>query len=89
MQSISKKVYDVIQNSQGDILNKFYSEFCRYQNTDSKSLGIVLTPHHIVELMIKLLNIQSNESFIDLCSGTGSFGKEACKYCSSITSIEY
>lgn len=27
--------------------------------------------------MIKLLNISSNDIFVDLCSGTGSFMKEA------------
>jgi hypothetical protein len=39
-----------------------------YSNTDSKSLGIVLTPPHIVELMVKLLDINDNDIVLDLCT---------------------
>ncbi|MDZ7867929.1 MAG: N-6 DNA methylase [Rheinheimera sp.] len=63
-----------------DLLNQFYSEFVKYSNTDGKSLGIVLTPDHIVKLMVKLLNIKSNDIVLDLCTGTGSFILEALKY---------
>ncbi len=62
-----------------DLINEFYSEFVKYGNTDGKSLGIVLTPHHIVELMIHMLNISADDIFLDLCSGTGSFVLEAHK----------
>ena len=67
-------------NPSNDLLNEFYSEFVKYNNSDGKSLGIVLTPHHIVELMIKLLDIQEDDIFLDLCSGTGSFPIESLKY---------
>jgi type I restriction enzyme M protein len=63
-----------------DLLNEFYTEFVKYSNTDSKSLGIVLTPAHIVSLMIRLLNINKNDIVLDLCTGTGSFLCEALKY---------
>ena len=65
------------QGSNIDLLNVFYTEFVRYNNTDSKSLGIVLTPPYIVQLMVKLLNIQPNDVVLDLCTGTGSFIWEA------------
>lgn len=68
------------ENPNNDLLNYFYSEFVKYQNTDSKSLGIVLTPDYIVKLMIELLQLNENDIFIDLCSGTGSFPIEALKY---------
>lgn len=63
-----------------DLLNKFYSEFVRYNNTDGKSLGIVLTPSHIVELMVRLLDINSDDVILDLCTGTGSYLIESYKY---------
>ncbi len=68
------------QNPSVDLLNEFYSEFVKYSNTDSKSLGIVLTPPHIVELMVKMLNITEDDIVLDLCTGTGSFLLEALKY---------
>lgn len=63
-----------------DLLNEFYSRFIKYGNTDSKSLGIVLTPPHIVAIMTKLMNINNNDVVLDLCTGTGSFLIEAHKY---------
>jgi predicted RNA methylase len=63
-----------------DLLNEFYNEFVRYNNTDGKSLGIVLTPPHIVKLMCELLSIQSDDTVLDLCTGTGSFLLEAYTY---------
>jgi predicted RNA methylase len=83
-----KNIYD--QNPSMDLLNQFYSEFVKYSNTDSKSLGIVLTPDHIVKLMIKLLDINHKDTFLDLCTGTGSFPLEALRYNpESIIACEY
>lgn len=73
-----KKIYD--QHPSIDLLNEFYNEFIQYNNTDSKSLGIVLTPPHIVSLMVDLLDIQPDDILLDLCTGTGSFLLEAAKY---------
>lgn len=70
-----KTIYE--QQPSIDLLNEFYSEFIRYGNTDSKSLGIVLTPPHIVTIMVKLMNINNNDVVLDLCTGTGSFLMEA------------
>jgi len=63
-----------------DILNLFYNEFVKYYNTDSKSLGIVLTPDYICELMVRLLDIKKNDVVLDLCAGTGSFLWKTLKY---------
>ena len=73
-----KHIYE--KNPSLDLLNEFYSEFIKYSNTDTKSLGIVLTPPHIVEIMTKMLNISNNDIVLDLCTGTGSFILEAHKY---------
>jgi len=78
---IIKLVHNVtINNNSIDLLNKFYKEFIKYNNSDGKSLGIVLTPEHIVQLMIELLEINENDIFLDLCTGTGSFPLETLKY---------
>ena len=51
--------------------------------------GIVLTPPHIVKLMIHLLDIKPTDNFIDLCSGTGSFAMEAHRQgCKNSLSVE-
>lgn len=89
--NIINMVKNVLNNNPSiDLMNYFYSEFVSYNNTDGKSLGIVLTPSHIVKLMIRMLNIDNNDVFLDLCSGTGSFTLEALKYNPQKTiTIEY
>lgn len=72
------EIYD--RNPSVDLLNMFYSEFVRYNNSDGKSLGIVLTPPHIVSIMTRLLDVSPTDVVLDLCSGTGSFLLEAMKY---------
>ena len=69
-----------------DVLNQFYSEFMIYNATPKK--GIVLTPHDIVELMVKELNIKPGESVMDCCTGTGSFLIEASKYTDNLIGCE-
>jgi predicted RNA methylase len=81
--TLTNMLYDTIKNYKNndfDLLNKFYKEFTSYYSTDSKSLGIVLTPEHIIKIMIKILNINENDIFLDLCCGTGSFPCETLKY---------
>lgn len=60
-----------------DIINIFYQTIMKNCKKDSKVNGIVLTPSHIVKFMIKLLNIQNNDTILDICTGTGSFLLEA------------
>jgi predicted RNA methylase len=58
---------------------------------DGKSLGIVLTPPHIISLMIDLLDLNETDIFLDICSGTGSFALEAYRKCNvkMLISCEY
>lgn len=71
---IKSKVYAAIcNNTPDDVLGRFYGEFLRYSGGDGKGLGIVLTPSHITQLMVDLLNIQLNDKVLDPCCGTGGF----------------
>ena len=69
-----------------DILNQFYSEFVAY--VEEPEVGIVLTPHDIVELMVRELDIKKGESIADFCTGTGSFLIEASKYTDKLIGCE-
>ena len=71
-----------------DILKQFYNEFMIYDKNNDSACGIVLTPHDIVELMIKSLNIKKGESVADFCTGTGSFLVEASKYTNNLIGCE-
>jgi predicted RNA methylase len=73
-------ILEIPLDTKVDLLNLFYAEFVKYSNTDSKSLGIVLTPPHIVALMVELLDIRDDDVVLDLCTGTGSFLLEALRY---------
>ena len=80
-----------IKNYNNDIINQFYSEFMIYDkkgNNQKTKKGIVLTPHDIVELMIKELNIKKGESVADFCTGTGSFLIEASNYTDDLIGCE-
>jgi predicted RNA methylase len=78
--TLSKWLVDNLKDFDGDLLNLFYTEFVKYGGSDNKSLGIVLTPDYIVELMVRMLEIKNTDTVIDLCTGTGSFLCEALKY---------
>jgi predicted RNA methylase len=67
-------------NENIDVLNYFYNEFVKYNNTDSKSLGIVLTPDYICDIMVELLDIKNDDIILDLCTGIGSFLWKTMKY---------
>ena len=69
-----------------DVLNQFYSEFMFYNAKPKK--GIVLTPHDIVELMVRELNIKQGESVMDCCTGTGTFLIEASRYTDNLIGCE-
>jgi type I restriction-modification system DNA methylase subunit len=76
-----KMIFNIYEkNPSIDLLNEFYGEFVKYNNTDGKNLGIVLTPPHIIKLMNEMLKINENDIVLDLCTGTGSYLMEANKY---------
>jgi type I restriction-modification system DNA methylase subunit len=56
-----------------DALGVFYHEFIKYSGGDGSGLGIILTPQHLTEFMVDLVNISKNDRVIDICCGTGSF----------------
>ena len=82
MLSFDIKHYDI------DILKQFYTEFMIYDKNDDAACGIVLTPHDIVEMMIKELQIKENETIADFCTGTGSFLVEASNYTKHLVGCE-
>ena len=59
-----------------------------YDKNNDSACGIVLTPHDMVELMVKSLNIKKGESVADFCTGTGSFLVEASKYTNNLIGCE-
>ena len=69
----SKILSAICSNSPDDVLGRFYGEFLSYSGGDGKGLGIVLTPSHITELMVDLLDIKMTEKVFDPCCGTGGF----------------
>ena len=60
-------------NSNYDIIGKFYEEFLKYAGVSNVKKGIVLTPRHITTLFTKLVDIKDNDKILDLCCGTGAF----------------
>lgn len=63
----------IYNNHPEDVLGRFYGEFMRYGGGDGQNLGIVLTPRHITELFVDLLDIQPSDKVLDPCCGTGGF----------------
>jgi hypothetical protein len=66
-------------NDYFDFVSSFYVEFFRYAS-NSKSLGIVLTPPHIAELFNDLAETNKDSIVLDNCCGTGSFLVSALRY---------
>lgn len=56
-----------------DVLGNFYGEFVKYGGSDGNSLGIVLTPHHITDLMSELIDVNSDDVVLDPTAGSGAF----------------
>lgn len=57
----------------GDALGLFYHEFLQYASGDGKELGIILTPQHICDLMVDMIDVNHNDVICDPTAGTGSF----------------
>ncbi len=71
---LQKNVYETIaENSNEDVLGRFYGEFIRYSGGDGQTLGVVLTPSHITELFCDLADIKPTDNVFDPCCGTGGF----------------
>ncbi|MDW4052598.1 N-6 DNA methylase [Staphylococcus saprophyticus] len=70
---LNEKLKKNIKHSDMDILGNFYGEFVKYGGSDGNSLGIVLTPRHITNLMCELIDINENDYVLDPCCGSGGF----------------
>ena len=72
---IYDRIYKNIKyiHSAEDYLGRFYGEFMSYSGGDGQTLGIVLTPRHIVELFCELIDIKPTDSVFDPCCGTAGF----------------
>lgn len=68
---LKKNVFDNIKyhNTSEDFIGRFYGEFMSYSGGDGQSLGIVLTPRHICDL----LHIKEDDVVLDPCCGTAGF----------------
>ena len=55
-----------------DVLGSLYEKFLRYGN-GAKEIGIVLTPRHITEFAVDVLDIKYNDYVLDPTCGTGGF----------------
>ena len=63
----------ICNNSPEDVLGRFYGEFIRYSGGDGQTLGVVLTPKHITELFVDLVDLKPTDNVFDPCCGTGGF----------------
>lgn len=74
-QFIYEHIYKNIKNIQSseDYLGRFYGEFMSYSGGDGQTLGIVLTPRHIVELFCELVDLKPSDKVFDPCCGTAGF----------------
>ncbi len=72
---IYEHIYQNIKYIQSaeDYLGRFYGEFMSYSGGDGQTLGIVLTPKHIVELFCELADLQVDDIVFDPCCGTAGF----------------
>jgi type I restriction enzyme M protein len=56
-----------------DVLGNFYGEFVKYGGSDGNALGIVLTPHHVTDLMTQLIDVNCDDVVLDPTAGTAAF----------------
>ena len=61
------------QKTSEDFIGRFYGEFMSYSGGDGQTLGIILTPRHITDLMCDLTDIKVDDIVLDPTCGTGGF----------------
>lgn len=61
------------QKTSEDFIGRFYGEFMSYSGGDGQTLGIILTPRHICDLMCDLVDVGPNDIVLDPTCGTGGF----------------
>ncbi|MFM1627410.1 class I SAM-dependent DNA methyltransferase [Streptococcus mutans] len=72
-EKLNEMMNHFVNNVEYDILGNFYGEFTKYGGSDGNSLGIVLTPRHITQLMAELIDVNVGDYVLDPTAGTGAF----------------
>lgn len=72
---LNEKVFKSIkyQKTSEDFIGRFYGEFMSYSGGDGQTLGIILTPRHITDLMCDLVNVGPDDVVLDPTCGTAGF----------------
>ena len=72
---LNEKVFRSIkyQKTSEDFIGRFYGEFMSYSGGDGQTLGIILTPHHITDLMCDLVDVKADDVILDPTCGTAGF----------------
>jgi type I restriction-modification system DNA methylase subunit len=66
-------------NSGTDVLGNFYEVFLKYGNW-AKEIGIVLTPRHVAEFAVDVIEVKCTDIIFDPTCGTGGFLVSAFDY---------
>jgi type I restriction-modification system DNA methylase subunit len=77
--SINQDILPHINESEFDVLGKFYTQFIRYAGSDKKT-GLVLTPTHITDLFCEIAELSVDDLVFDPCCGTAGFLVSAMNY---------
>ncbi len=77
--SINQDILPHINESEFDVLGKFYTQFIRYAGSDKKT-GLVLTPTHITDLFCEIAELNDDDVVFDPCCGTAGFLVSAMNY---------
>ena len=67
----NEDLYDIIGKIEKEDIPYDKDLVSDFSKDEKKSLGIVLTPEHIADLMARIINVSENDILLDTCSGTG------------------
>lgn len=76
---INENILPYINNSQFDVLGRFYTQFIRYAGSDKKT-GLALTPSHITDFFCDVADLTTDDIVFDECCGTAGFLVSAMNY---------
>ena len=64
---LDEKVFKNIkyQKTSEDFIGRFYGEFMSYSGGDGQTLGIILTPRHITDLMCDLVDVRADDVVLE------------------------
>ena len=65
---LDEKVFKNIkyQKTSEDFIGRFYGEFMSYSGGDGQTLGIILTPRHITDLMCDLVDVRADDVVLEM-----------------------